>query len=510
MIAGNPPGLYALFRQQADSLSETVAVRGLNAVDLTYRGFIAQTERVIDMLAAQGIGRGDRVLIQLPNGPEALVMMQGVAAGAVAVMMDPRAGAVEMDYFLGFIRPAAIVLQQGVETSGRALAAQHGVRIIDIIPTPQSGAGTFAFAGPKPSLVGAPTLNGPDDLAMLITTSGTTSLPKLVPKTQRNLAEGVAIFTTIQDQVIHQLLPFRVLCYVPLHLFFGITLASVGLATGGEVTCLPGLDTQRFYEWLDVYQPTFMAGTSPVYEQLLPLAREHADVLARHHLRYVQAGGSANPAAIFERMLQVFAVPAVKLYAMTEVDLIASLVLRPERVDRIETDGQVVDAETIRVMGHDGRFTPPGEVGEIVVKHPSFTGYWNNPEANREAFIDGWFRTGDAGSIDANGYLTLTGRIKEVINSGGAKVSPLEVETVLKQHPQVRDAVVFGLKNADVGETVAAAVVGTVSERELRRFAAGRLPFFKVPTRIFSVDVIPVGVSGKVQRNRLPELLGLE
>jgi acyl-CoA synthetase (AMP-forming)/AMP-acid ligase II len=171
--------------------------------------------------------------------------------------------------------------------------------------------------------------------------------------------------------------------------------------------------------------------------------------------------------------------------------------------------GRAEEVENTRIMAPDGTLLPAGQVGEIVVRSQWFTGYWNNPEANEESFVDGWFRTGDEGAMDAEGRIILVGRVKEVINSGGAKISPYEVEEVLRQHPQVTDAAVFGLRNADVGETVAAAVVGTVTERELRRFASERLPFYKVPTRILLVEAIPRTASGKVQRNRLADLLNL-
>jgi acyl-CoA synthetase (AMP-forming)/AMP-acid ligase II len=194
---------------------------------------------------------------------------------------------------------------------------------------------------------------------------------------------------------------------------------------------------------------------------------------------------------------------------MTEVGIISLRVLRAGSTAPLTSIGRALDVERTRVIAPDGTFLLPGQVGEIALQSPIFSGYWNNPEANEAAFIGGWFRTGDEGFMDADGNITLVGRVKEVINSGGAKVSPLEVEAVLMQHPDVKEAAVFGLKHPEVGETVAAAVVGAVSERELRRFAAERLPFYKVPMRIVIVEAIPIGASGKVQRNRLATLLGL-
>ncbi len=510
MVAEESVGLYALYRQQAERLGDAVAVQGLNAADLTYRGLIVQIERIIAALAGWGIGPGDRVLVQLPNGPEAFVTLQGVAASAVVMLVNLKAGATEVDYFLRFVEPKAIILQQGVDCSGRALAQRHGVRVIEIIPTPEMGAGTFVFAEPPPPLTVAPTLNSPDELAFLMSTSGTTALPKLIPLTQRTmLIEGVASITLLRDVSIQESSPMRVLSYLPMHIYYGAVLASTGPATGGRVACMPGLDMQEFYHWLDRYRPTFLSGPSAIFEQILAMAPAYPDVLARHSVRFINVGGSPLSAVNRERLDQTFGVPIIKVYAMTEVGIIAHTLLIPFTGDPGRAVGRAVDPAHTRIMAPDGSFLPEGEMGGIVVKPDIFTGYWNNPAANAEAFVDGWFRTGDEGSMDADGNLFIVGRVKEVINSGGAKVSPTEVETVLKQHPQVTDAVVFGIKHVELGETVAAVIVGAVSERELRKFAAERLPFYKVPMRILIVEAIPTAPSGKVQRNRLAELLGL-
>ncbi len=509
MIEAQAQTLYSLYRQQAAAHGDAVAVQGLNAADLTYRGFIAQTERISAALAAWGVGRGDRVLIQLPNGPEALVTMHGVAATAVSVLIDPRAGATEVAYLLRFIAPTIIILQQGVESSGRALAQRHGVRVIEIIPTPEMGAGTFVFAEPPPPLTVAPTLNGPDDLAFLMSTSGTTALPKLIPLTQSSMIQAIASSLIIQERALNQTVPLRALNTLPLHLLYGCAVASAALASGGSVACMPGADPSQFYAWLDMFRPLALTGPPPILEQLLALAGQYPEIVARHSIRYVNTSSAPLSDATRADLNRIFNVPIVHTYGMTEVGIITLLVLPAGSTEPMTTIGRAEQVDKTRVMADDGTFLPSGQIGEIVVQSEIFSGYWNNPDASEESFINGWFRTGDMGFMDGEARITLVGRVKEIINNGGAKVSPVEVEAVLKQHPQVTDAAVFGLKNADVGETVAAAVVGTVSERELRKFAAERLPFFKVPTRIIIVAAIPTTASGKLQRNRLAEILGL-
>jgi acyl-CoA synthetase (AMP-forming)/AMP-acid ligase II len=378
---------------------------------------------------------------------------------------------------------------------------------MEIVPTPDSGAGTFTFAEPPPVTV-APTLNGPDDLSLLVMTSGTTSMPKLVPKTQSALLKGALVQWQADTQAMRQQRPLHVLSYVPLHLAYGRILASTGLASGGSVTCIPAFNPQQVFQWIETFRPSYLSGLPAVLETIAGLAPQYPEIVAHHGLGQINTGGAVLTAPTYALIRRVFGVPIIKIYAMTEVDLIALSVSTSEQMP--EYEGQAVRPDDTRIVGFDGTPVPAGTLGEIVVRDASFPGYWHNPEASEEAFFGEFFRTGDEGRIDENGFITIVGRIKEVINSGGAKVSPHEVEAVLKQHPQVQDAVVFGLTNVDVGETVAAAVVGDVTERELRKFAAGLLPFHKVPTRIVRVDAIPIASSGKVQRNKMAEILGLK
>jgi oxalate---CoA ligase len=168
----------------------------------------------------------------------------------------------------------------------------------------------------------------------------------------------------------------------------------------------------------------------------------------------------------------------------------------------------------VATMGEDGAILPPGELGEIVIRGPNVTkGYEANPDANAKAFTDGWFRTGDQGVIDHEGYLRITGRLKELINRGGEKVSPLEVDEVLMDHPAVQQVVTFAVPHEKLGEEVAAAVVlrenASLTEHELRDFARARLADFKVPRRVVFLEEIPKGATGKLQRIGLADKLGL-
>lgn len=509
MPAVQPSTIHELYRRQAAQRGNSPAVQGLNAADLTFNGFIDQLQRVTDALNGWGIGRGDRVLIQLPNGPEYFVVMHGVSTAAVAVLADPRLSADEVDSLLRFTEPRAIIVQQGAESAGRAVAQAHGLRVVEIVPTPEVGAGSLIFAAPPPASSALPVLNGPDDLSFLIMTSGTTALPRLVPKTQRAMLKHILLPLETQYRALHETVPLRTLNYLPMHLAFGAWVTSAALASGGVAACMPGLDPNQFFHWLDVYRPSFLAGPPPVLEQFLALASHYPDVLAHHSVRYINTSSVRLPEATRAELYRVFGAPIVQTYAMTELGTVARLVLLPGSVDPVTSIGRAEEPENIRIVDSSGAPLSAGQVGEIVVRTDVFPGYWNNPEANRDAFTGEWFRTGDEGYKNDDGALFVVGRVKEVINSGGAKVSPYEVEAVLRQHSQVVDVAVFGIRHAETGEAVAAAVVGNVTERELRKFASERLPFYKVPMRIVLVDAIPQTASGKVPRNRLAELLGL-
>ena len=174
----------------------------------------------------------------------------------------------------------------------------------------------------------------------------------------------------------------------------------------------------------------------------------------------------------------------------------------------------IASGPEVAIMDHDGKLLPRGLTGEIVIRGPNVTaGYANNPKANAEAFTHGWFRTGDQGVMDADGYLSLTGRLKEIINRGGEKIAPREVDDVIMDHPAVAQVVTFGMPHEKLGEDVAAAVVlkegQSVGEKELRDFVAGKLADFKVPKKILFLPEIPKGATGKLQRIGLAAKLGL-
>ncbi len=219
------------------------------------------------------------------------------------------------------------------------------------------------------------------------------------------------------------------------------------------------------------------------------------------------------PPQVIAELETVFTAPLIESYGMTEAaHQMASNPLPPAK--RIPGSVGIAAGPEVAIMDEGGNLLPAGAIGEIVIRGENVTkGYENNPKANAEAFTHGWFRTGDQGTLTDDGYLTLTGRLKEIINRGGEKISPREVDEVLMDHPAVAQVVCFGIPHEKLGEEVGAAVVlregKTATEKELREYVATRLADFKVPRKVLLMDEIPKGATGKLQRIGLAKKLGL-
>jgi acyl-CoA synthetase (AMP-forming)/AMP-acid ligase II len=250
-----------------------------------------------------------------------------------------------------------------------------------------------------------------------------------------------------------------------------------------------------------------------MHQTILSRAAGNMDVIESNPLRFLRSSSSSMPTKVIAELEKVFNAPLIESYGMTEAShQMASNPLPPAK--RIPGSVGIAAGPEIAIMDNDGKLLGPGVIGEVVIRGENVTlGYENNPKANAEAFVNGWFRTGDQGSLTSDGYLTLTGRLKEIINRGGEKISPLEVDEVLMHHPAVMQVVTFAMPHEKLGEDVAAAVVlregQSLTERELRDFASTRLADFKVPRKILFMAEIPKGATGKLQRIGLAAKLGL-
>jgi acyl-CoA synthetase (AMP-forming)/AMP-acid ligase II len=285
------------------------------------------------------------------------------------------------------------------------------------------------------------------------------------------------------------------------------------LSAGSFVFCTPGFNALKFFGWMDEAAPTWFTAVPTMHQAILSRASKSQDVIARHPLRFMRSSSSSMPPQVIKEAEAVFGAPLVESYGMTEATHQMASNPLPPRARKPGTVGVAAGPE-VAVMGEDGSILPRGAVGEIVIRGANVTpGYLNNDKANAEAFVNGWFRTGDQGQMDAEGYLSITGRLKEIINRGGEKVSPREVDEILMDHAAVAQVVCFGMPHPKLGEEVAAVVVlrgdAQATERELQAFVATRAADFKVPKKILFMDEIPKGATGKLQRIGLAAKLGL-
>jgi acyl-CoA synthetase (AMP-forming)/AMP-acid ligase II len=339
-------------------------------------------------------------------------------------------------------------------------------------------------------------------------TSGTTSRPKIVPLTHRNLCSSArhiasALSLTPADRCLNVMPLFHI------HGLIGATLSSI--TAGASLVCTRGLLTHRFFEWIDQFQPTWYTAVPTMHQAILASAAASTAIIARRPLRFIRSSSAALAPKLMQEMERVFGAPVIESYGMTEASHQMASNPLPPRARKPGSVGLASGPE-VAIMEEKGELLPSGQTGEIVIRGPNITlGYENNPEANATAFANGWFRTGDHGYLDGEGYLFITGRIKEMINRGGEKIAPREIDEVLMNHPGVRQAVAFAVAHPTLGEDIAAAIVAqdgqTPTEMELREFVARHLPAFKVPSRIVSLNEIPTGPTGKIQRNRLAEQL---
>jgi acyl-CoA synthetase (AMP-forming)/AMP-acid ligase II len=473
---------------------------------LTHGDLRTLAARTVRDLNAMGIGRNDRVAIVLPNGPEMASAFVAIACGATTAPLNPAYRDEEFDFYLSDLNAKALVILDGMESPALAVAARRNIPVVHLAPV--RVAGDFQL---KADLAGIPALSGmaaEDDIALVLHTSGTTSRPKIVPLSHRNVtASAYHIGRTLQLQQEDVCLNIMPLFHI--HGLIAATLSSI--AAGGSVVCTPGFNALKFFHWFQEANPTWYTAVPTMHQAILSRAERNKDIIARGRLRLIRSSSASLPPQVMEALEQTFNVPVIEAYGMTEAaHQMASNPLPPK--DRFAGCVGIAAGPDVAIMDEGGKLLDAGELGEVVIRGRNVTsGYEANPEANAKAFTNGWFRTGDQGVMDTGGYLRLTGRLKELINRGGEKISPLEIDTILMDHPGVAQVVTFAVPHDKLGEDIAAAVVlregAACDERELRAFVGSRVADFKIPRRIVFLEEIPKGATGKLQRIGLQEKL---
>ena len=474
--------------------------------DVSYAEFGQEIERVAELLAGAGVQPGKAVSIVLPNSLEFMVVFLAVTrAGAIAAPLNSAYTTDEFKFYMEDAEAQLAILPKG-EHAAREAAALLGVSTIEAA-LDDAGRTVLSRSGDLLTVRRDAPAPSPDDVALFLHTSGTTSRPKGVPLTHGNLAASIKNISdtyalTPDDKAIVVMPLFHV------HGLIGVSLST--LSTGGSLVIPPRFSASRFWGEQRESGATWYSAVPTIHQILL--ARADDEGAPHESFRLIRSCSSALAPAVFEQLEARFGAPVLEAYGMTEASHQMSSNLLPpgDRMPGTVGKGTGVD---IAIMNDDGNLVNAGDLAEVVIRGANVThGYHNNPDANAEAFTNGWFRTGDQGFLDADGTLTLTGRIKELINRGGEKISPLEVDAALLGHPSVAEAVCFGVPHTMYGEAVQAAVVvsGDTSEDAIRAYCGEHLAGFKVPDRVYIIDTMPRTATGKIQRRHIAAMFSEE
>ncbi len=489
----------------ADSLARTaadhpdrVAIR-LGEDTLTYRDLDDASARVAGLLGARNVGPGDPVGLMLPNVPQFAVVYFGVLrAGGVVVPMNPLLKAREVAYYLGDSGASVIFAWHGAASEVEVGAKEADAEAI--VVDPATFGDRLATAVPAPQVVD----RAGADTAVILYTSGTTGHPKGAELTHDNLIKNAEV--TGRDLL--QIGPDDVIFGgLPLFHSFGQTCTlNTAVAAGATLTVLPRFDPAQALRMLADHHATVFAGVPTMYSALLHVPdRADYEVSA---LRVAVSGGAAMPVEVLRQFEDAFGCIVLEGYGLSETSPVASF-NHPDRDRKPGSIGTPIRGVEMRVVDEAGNALPQGEVGEIAIRgHNIMKGYWRKPEATADAIsADGWFRTGDVGRVDEDGYYYIVDRKKDLIIRGGYNIYPREIEEMLYEHPAVAEAAVVGMPHAELGEEVGAAVVlkpGTfASEDELRGFVKAQVAAYKYPRRVWFVDALPKGPTGKILKREI-------
>jgi len=482
------PGLFA-----TAPAGQTAIILPEQNVRISYGELREQVRDVAEALAAFGVTRGDRVGMALPNGLPTIVCFLAASMAGTAAPLNPGYKEDEFRFYLEDTNAKVLLLPPDGAEEARRAAGQ-----VPILTVNMDTAGRVTLTGvsgrrPVPAV-------NIDDVALILHTSGSTGRPKRVPLTHANLsisAQNVARSYQLSASDVS-------LCVMPLFHVHGLVASTLAtLATGGTVVVPSKFSPLSFWRVAGDVGATWYSAVPTIHQLLLARVKPgDARPAGAEKLRFVRSCSASLPPQTMHDLESAFGAPVLEAYGMTEAaHQMASNPLPPSR----RQPGSVGPGTGVRISIRDdqGRELPAGERGEVCISGPNvITGYENNPEANATGFFGEWFRTGDQGVLDAEGYLTLVGRLKELINRGGEKISPREIDEVLLTHPQIAEAVCFGVPHPTWGEEVAAAVVlrEPVPEADLQAFCKERLADYKRPKQIHITETIPRTATGKIQR----------
>ncbi len=498
--------IHQVIRARAADTPEAIALVSPGHEPITYRQLLIQTDSIMKSLSEIGIGRHDRVVIALPNGTGSVAAFLGVSCSAISVPLSPLYQEHELDSYLADLGAKSLIVQAGVHSAATSVAPRHGIQVVELFSSANDRFNLFSLkaSGPVSSAPQHPP--EPGNVALILHTSGTTSKPKRVPLTHSSLCASAfavrdSLALTSQDRCLGVMPLFHI------HGLVGGLLSS--LAAGASFVSAPAFDASCFFDWMKEFRPTWYTAVPAIHQEILRCARERMEAVRAARLRFIRSASAPLSRNLIMGLEEVFKAPVIEAYGMTE----ASHQISSHRLPPSGREAGSVGIPThteVAVMDHAGNVLAPDNRGEIVIRGTSVTTGYEPDGLNKEAFTHGWFRTGDLGYLDSGGNLFLTGRLKEIINRGGEKISPREIDEALLDHPDVLEAVAFAIPHASLGDDIAAAVVVRnpvdTTEASVREYLVNRLAPFKLPSRLLIVEDIPKSSTGKVRREAVAEM----
>ncbi|HEU5332071.1 MAG TPA: non-ribosomal peptide synthetase [Actinocrinis sp.] len=506
-MRGNPTALLDLLAERAAAAPDAVAMIDAGGATATYAQLDARVRAAVARLRALGVRRQDRLVVSAAGDLGGAVLLLAAISAAVCCPINTLLAQDEFEATFDVLEPSAVVL---FESGGMKLARAAEARQLTAITVSADPAETGYLRIDGPALESGRVLPEPSaGESLLLRTSGTTSVGKIVPLTAEHILAGANASVNAYNLTAAD----RCLNFMPLFHIQGLVGSIVAsLVSGGSVVTLPAVEPKQALRSLEEHRATWFSASPTIHRLLVDQLKE--EPVDCSSLRFSRSGAAALPAALRQELEAAYGVPILETYGMSEAHQIASTVMADHpsvAATGPAPAGMTPTGSRVAVLDNHGRVrTEPGSRGELVVSGDNVIERYFWPQDASAAFVDGWLRTGDLGTLAADGTVVITGRIKEMINRGGEKVSPYEVEDVLLRHPAVREAVAFGVADDVLTERLAAAVVlhpgAAAGEEELRRHAAARLAPFKVPGRILIQDELPTNAVGKLVRAQFGRL----
>ncbi|SVA62026.1 uncharacterized protein METZ01_LOCUS114880 [marine metagenome] len=489
-----------------DQNDNNVALTSENSPPLLYKDLKSFVNKIASQLAGNGISNKDRAAIVLPNGPFMASSFLTLSSYMSAAPLNTSYKTNEYEFYLKDLNPKIVIVEPNSSNEVVGVAKNLNIPVCEIKIKKDDPSGLFNLFNIESEYQ----LPEENDEGLVLHTSGTTSRPKIVPLTNKNIyssAENISKSLNLSETD-------HCLNIMPLfHIHGLIAILAASIRSGASVCASNGFNALKFLELAKSEKITWYSGVPTMHQAILLRAEKNLELAKNLNLRLIRSSSASLPPAVFEKLNNVFGCSVIEAYGMTEATHQMTSNPLPPKKQKPGFVGIPAGPE-VCIMDEKDKILDQGETGEVCIKGDNVTlGYDNNPEANKNSFTNGWFRTGDQGYFDQNGYLKISGRLKEIINKGGEKISPLEVDNVLMDHPLIEQAVCFGYEDKMLGEDIAAAIIvkegKNCSETDVKTYAQEKLAKFKIPKKIFFVNEIPKGATGKLQRNVLAKNFGL-